>query len=204
MLYELVTYNLRPGGVARFEERFAETLPQRAKFSTLGASWHTEIGPLNQIVQVWPYRDLGERTSVQAAARRELVWPAPVQEFILGVESELLQPAPFMRPLEARALGPVYEMRTYTYLPGTLPEVLAAWGQAIAEREKYSPLAACWHTEGANPERFIHVWPYKDLVARERTRQEAIKGGVWPPKARNFPIRQENKVLLPAAFSPLR
>jgi NIPSNAP len=38
--------------VAEFEERFAKRLPLREKHSKLGAFWHTEFGPLNQVIHV--------------------------------------------------------------------------------------------------------------------------------------------------------
>ena len=50
MIYELRTYTLKPGKVAEFEERFAKRLPFREKHSKLGAFWHTEFGPLNQVI----------------------------------------------------------------------------------------------------------------------------------------------------------
>ena len=28
-------------------------LPRREEFSPLGAFWHTEVGPLNEIIHVW-------------------------------------------------------------------------------------------------------------------------------------------------------
>jgi hypothetical protein len=36
--------------------------------------------------------------------------------------------------------------------------------------------------------------------------REAVRtsGGVWPPQAGVRPMRQENKLLVPAAFSPVR
>ena len=55
MFYEVRTYTLRPGTVAEFEERFAKRLPLREKHSKLGAFWHTEVGPLNQVIHVYPY-----------------------------------------------------------------------------------------------------------------------------------------------------
>src|SRR5712691_5564355 len=58
MFYEVRTYTLRPGTVAEFEERFAKRLPLREKHSKLGAFWHTEFGPLNQVIHVYPYDDL--------------------------------------------------------------------------------------------------------------------------------------------------
>ena len=59
MIYEVRTYTLKPGSVAKFEENFATALPHREKYSKLGAFWHTEIGPLNQVIHVWPIRECG-------------------------------------------------------------------------------------------------------------------------------------------------
>ena len=50
MIYEVRTYTLKPGSVQAYEESFAEALPERVKFSPLAAFWHTEIGPLNQVI----------------------------------------------------------------------------------------------------------------------------------------------------------
>ena len=63
MIYEVRTYTLRPGTVAEFEERYAKRLPLREKHSKLGAFWHTEFGPLNQVIHVYPYDDLAQRTA---------------------------------------------------------------------------------------------------------------------------------------------
>jgi hypothetical protein len=72
-------------------------------------------------------------------------------------------------------------------------------------REKLSPLAACWTTELGGLNKFIHTWVYKDLNERGRIREESRRpGGAWPPQAGVRPIRQENKLLIPAPFSPVR
>ena len=67
MIYEVRTYTLRAGATAEFEERYDKRLPARLKHSQLGAFWHTEFGPLNQVVHVYPYDDLQQRTRVRAA-----------------------------------------------------------------------------------------------------------------------------------------
>lgn len=204
MIYEMRTYTLKPGTVPEFEERFAQALPHRQKYSRLGAFWHTEFGPLNQVIHVWPYEDLAERARVRAAAAKDPNWPPRIQEFIVGQESEILLPAPFMRPLEPREMGSIYEMRIYTFQPGAMPEVLKRWGEVMEYRERHSPLAACWYTDVGALNRFFHVWPYRDFAERERVRQESRQGGHWPPPTREFLVRQENKLLVPAAFSPLK
>src|SRR5271168_1177667 len=71
MLYEVRTYTLRPGTVAEFEERFAKRLPLREKHSKLGAFWHTEFGPLNQVIDVWACDDLRQRECVRAAKAQD-------------------------------------------------------------------------------------------------------------------------------------
>jgi hypothetical protein len=89
-------------------------------------------------------------------------------------------------------------MCIYTYEPGQIPKVLEAWATAIPDREKFSPLAARWYSELGGLNKFVHTWVYKDLNERARVREEArTSGGVRP-------IRQENKLLVPAAFSPVR
>jgi len=204
MIIEMRTYLLRPGTVPNFMQRFAEALPARRQFSPLGAFFHSEIGTLNQVIHVWPYKDFEERERIGAEARKTGKWPPNVREFILTQENKLLQPAPFSPPLEERKLGNVYEIRTYTYQPGTIPTVLERWAKLIAGRVKFSPLAACWHSAVGPLNQFIHIWPYQDLVERDRVRAEAAKGGQWPPETKEILVKQENTIVVPAPFSPLR
>ena len=209
MIYEVRTYTLRPGTVAEFEERFAKRLPLREKHSKLGAFWHTEVGPLNQVIHVYPYDDLQHRTAVRDALAKETA-RAQIpsgREFVVGQEAEIMTPAPFMHPLGSRdyGTGNVYEMRTYTYAPGDISKVLDGWGKAIEAREKFSPLAACWTSDLGGLNKFVHTWVYKDLNERARVREESRKpGGQWPAQTGVRPVRQENKLLMPATFSPVR
>ena len=204
MIYEVRTYTLKPGGVPQFEQNFAEALPHREKYSKLGAFWHTDIGPLNQVIHVWPYENLGERTHIREEAAKDPNWPPKNDGLILNMESEIFIPAEFMRPMGGdQALGNVYEMRSYTYQPGTMGEVLKRWAAAVPHREEYSPLAAGMYTELGGLNKWVHIWPYKDLEERNRIRAEASKNEHWPPATREFLVRQENKMLLPAAFSPM-
>ncbi|MFQ6029383.1 MAG: NIPSNAP family protein [Dehalococcoidia bacterium] len=201
MIYEVRTYTLKPGSVAEFEENFGKALPNRAKVSPLGAFFHSDIGPLNQVIHIWPYESMEHREEVRGT--RVEGWPPPSGGNILNMESEIWNPAEFMRPMSDQALGGVYEMRTYTYQPGAMGEVLKRWAAAIPHREEYSPLAAGMYSELGGLNRWMHVWPYKDLSERDRIRAEAATNEHWPPPTREFLMRQENKILIPAAFSPM-
>ena len=204
MIYEVRTYTLKPGGVPQFEQNFGSALPHREKYSKLGAFWHTDIGPLNQVIHVWPYENLGERTKIRTDAANDPNWPPKSDGLILNMESEIFTPAEFMRPLGGdQALGNIYEMRIYTYQPGTMGEVLKRWAAAIPHREEYSPLAAGMSSELGGLNKWMHVWPYKDLEDRNRVRAEASANPNWPPPTREFLLRQENKICVPASFSPM-
>ena len=58
MIFEMRTYRLQPGSVPEVAKRFGEALTERVKVSPLGAFFHTEVGPLNHIIHIWPYDDL--------------------------------------------------------------------------------------------------------------------------------------------------
>ena len=205
MIYEVRTYNLQPGSVPVFEENFAKALPAREKYSKLGAFWHTEFGPLNQVIHVWPYEDIEERNRIRAEASKDPDWPPKNDpNMYVNMESEIYTPAPFMRPLGGdQDLGNIYEMRVYTYKPGSMPEVINRWAAAIPHREEYSPLAAAMSSEIGDLNKWIHIWPYKDLNDRATVRAEAIKNPNWPPQTREFLVKQENKLMVPASFSPM-
>jgi NIPSNAP len=94
-------------------------------------------------------------------------------------------------------------MRSYTYQPGSMTEVLRRWAAAVPHREEYSPLAAGMYTELGGLNKWVHIWPYKDMEERNRIRAEASKSPHWPPPTREFLVRQENKMMVPATFSPM-
>jgi hypothetical protein len=51
----------------------------------------------------------------------------------------------------------------------------------------------------------VHIWAYSSMDNRMQVRDEARKKGVWPPPGGGDRLlTQENKILLPSAFSPLQ
>ncbi len=203
MIYEVRTYDLKPGTVPAAEEAFAVALPHREKYSPLAAFWHTEVGALNQIIHVWGYQDLEERDKIRGQASADPNWPPKLREFITNMNSEIWIPAPFMRPLGGdQELGNIYEMRTYTYEVGSIPELLRRWGDSMPYREELSPLAAGMYTELGDLNRWMHIWPYSDLAHRTEVRAASRQIEHWPPGAPGL-VSQESKIMVPASFSPM-
>ena len=205
MIYEVRTYTLKPGSVGTFEENFAAALPHREKYSKLGAFWHTEIGPLNQVIHVWPYESVEERNSIREEAGKDPNWPPKNDpDMYVSMNSEIFIPAPFMRPLGGdQALGSIYEMRSYTYQVGSINKVIDIWADAVPAREEFSPLAAAMYTDTGGLNKWVHIWAYNDLDQRKNVRAEASKTATWPPPTREFLVSQENKIMVPSSFSPM-
>ena len=119
MIYEVRTYDCKPQSVPEVEKRFAEAYETRKRFSPLAAYWHTEIGPLNQVIHVWPYKDLEERRKIREAAVKEGAgkWPPNTSEFMVAQRSDIFQQFEFSPELKPGKQGPFFEMRIYTYAP---------------------------------------------------------------------------------------
>lgn len=205
MIVEFRTYRLKPGTVAQAEENLGKALPARTKLSPLAALWHTEIGPLNRIIHVWPYANFEERTRMCNEATKLQGWPPNIRDFVEEQQSEIFIAAPFSPKLERRQLGGVYEIRTYTLAVGVMPGFINRWSAQIGERTKLSPLAFAGHSEIGGLNRWRHIWAYKDANHRAVVREHAIKEGIWPPKGGpGQMLAQENVLVIPASFSPLR
>jgi hypothetical protein len=205
MIIEMRTYTLQPGTLAEVEKRFGEALPIREKHSKLAAFWHSEVGPLNQIIHVWAYDSFEQRLAVRGAAMKEPGWPPPIGEFVVGMQNEIFLPAPFSPPLEPRSVGPLFEIRQYTLTGGSIPGLIQRWSEKIEGRQKFSPLVGAWHSEVGALNKWVHIWAYKDANERFSVRAAAAATGQWP--ARNPPgvvIKQENSFVMPSAFSPIR
>ena len=206
MIFEMRTYLMKPGSIPEVEKRFGAGLPGRAKLSRLGGFWRSEVGTLNQIIHVWPYKDLNERAAIRAKAIETGVWPVKIQEFILEMESKILHAAPFSPPFEPGEHGGIYEFRTYTFGPDSIPKVIESWSGRIKQRTALSPLIFAGHTEIGPLNQWVHVWAYRNMGERERIRAEAVKAGIWPPPRHESVqlLRQQSTLAIPASWSPLR
>jgi len=208
MIYEVRTYILKPRSLPEVLKRFGEAYEKRKTLSQLFAFWYSEIGPLNQIVHVWPYKDLEERGRIRAEAVKAGIWPPKTAEFMVTMRTDIMIPWGDVPPLSGK-VGPYFEMRTYTYRAGDLPKIQATWTKALPNRLKFSPLLALWYSELGALNTYVHIWPYQSLDQRMSIRKQAVDSGHWPPPqgdgdAAYTLVSQENKILLAAPFSPLQ
>lgn len=206
MIIEMLQYRLKPRRIGLVEQLFAERIADRARISPLGGCWRVDVGTLNQMVQIWPYQDTATRDAANTAAAGLGNWPPDIGRHLVACDSTLLVPAPFSPPIEARALGSVYEMRIYTYTEAAIPTVIERWQEKIEMRLKLSPLVGAWYSASGAERDWIHVWAYRDGLERDQVRKQALADKSWPPETHdeNMMLRQHNMLLTPSSFSPLR
>ena len=92
-------------------------------------------------------------------------------------------------------------------MPGTVPAYLALYeaeGLAV-QKEHLGHMVGYFSTEFGPQNQIIHMWAYTDLEDRRQRRARLMADPRWQSfrdKARPYLMTQENKLLLPAPFSP--
>jgi hypothetical protein len=204
VIVEFRTYTIQPRTLPEFLKRFEAGLEHRKAHSPLAAFWYTEIGPLNQVVHVWPYENAGERERIRAEATKDGTWPPKTGEFIVDMKSEVFQPLPFSPDLVPADVGPYFEIRSYVVKPGSIPAMAERWKEYLPGRIALSPLVGVFTSDVGALNQWVHIWAYKSLDQRMEIRNKAKADGIWPPPGDSPVIRQETKVLMAAPFSPIK
>ena len=95
----------------------------------------------------------------------------------------------------------IYELRTYTLVPGKQGEYLKLSGDLSRKirGDDYGKLEGFWSTEFGTLNQLVHLWSYADLNEREKLRTALGKNERWRteyvPQIRPLLIAQENKIL---------
>ena len=189
-----------PQALPRIQEH--EATVQRA--GRLLACWYAEIGVLNRIMLIHSY----DGEAARAADHVRLLEtgnPYGIGDLVSAMQVDTYAPFPFLPNVEPGEAGPFYEVRVYGLKPDGLAPTIEAWHRAVGPRTELSPLTvAMYALDGAAP-RFMNIWPYRSLDARQHARNAAVQQGIWPPKGGPAHLTTlESGIWLPAAFSPLR
>jgi hypothetical protein len=105
----------------------------------------------------------------------------------------------------------IIDHRTYTMHPTKLPKWLKLYeeyGLPVQQRH-LGKLIGFFVSEIGPLNEVVHLWQYEDLADRQRRRAAMAEDSAWQEfMRRNEELgalqHQENKILLPAAFSPLK
>lgn len=103
----------------------------------------------------------------------------------------------------------ILEQRIYTLIPGKLSEYLDIYerlGWPIAQK-KLGKMLGYFYSEVGKLNQVIHQYGYQSFEERLRLRAEITKDPKWQEygaAARPLIMQQENCIMLPARFSPIK
>ncbi|TKC79280.1 NIPSNAP family protein [Trinickia terrae] len=100
MYYEIRTYRIKTGAVPAYLKLVEEEgiALQKRYLGDLIGYFHSEIGPLNEIVHIWAYPSLDERERRRAALAEDPAWQAfapKIQALMEEMNNKIMRPARF-------------------------------------------------------------------------------------------------------------
>lgn len=102
----------------------------------------------------------------------------------------------------------IVEQRTYDFRPGTIPQFFARYEESGARELQtriLGGLMGYYVSELGTLNQTVHLWRYESLDDRMERRAALMKEPAWREflaEVTPLMLRQESKILLPAAFSP--
>ena len=96
-VYELRWYRTHVGKTGEWIQHFKEVMPTREKYMRRVGLWQTEIAQLNEVVHMWVYRDLNERTAARGRIAQDPAWQAFLPKsapLLVHMQAIVLYPSP--------------------------------------------------------------------------------------------------------------
>ena len=103
----------------------------------------------------------------------------------------------------------IYEERIYTIVTGRMAEYMKNYEELglPVQRKVLGTLVGFFNTEIGGLNKVVHIWGYDSLDERLEKREKLANHPDWPRYLETnlkLIVEQENRVLIPASFSPLK
>lgn len=100
MFFEMRTYTIKPGKIGSYIKHFEEFgLPILSQYSELVGYWYTDIGELNQVIHIWKYESLDQRTVNRRKLYEDKDWQTKFLPEAMGMlekqENKIMHAADF-------------------------------------------------------------------------------------------------------------
>jgi len=191
MIFELRTYDLRPGDAQRYTNLFANLGREIiTRHLPMVGYYLTETGRLNRLIHLWRYEDLADRARRRSELYRDADW---LRDFIPhGLPLLQSQCNQLWIPTPGTDAADVKAMRTSALAPGELlrPILMIKSPVSVPDESKGDVLASLVSLTGAKRHLCLEAFP--DQVALQQ-RLLALQSG-----------EAATDILQPCAFSPLR
>ncbi|KAM9357206.1 protein NipSnap homolog 3A isoform 2-T2 [Symphorus nematophorus] len=211
--YEFRTYSIRPDQNAAFLKLTNEKIHLRTAHSELIGYWSVEYGGLNKVFHIWKYDSYSQRAAVRAALSQDPSWLSDyisqALPMLTSQDNEVTYLVPWSRLQRPPRDGGVYELSTFLMRPGGP----AVWGNAFQaaamahDAPGYGKLVGAFHSEVGLLNRVHTLWWFESADQRAEIRHKAHTDARVVAAVRNSVVHlesQENKLMFPCSFSPLK
>ncbi|XP_024785907.2 protein NipSnap homolog 3B [Pan paniscus] len=211
--YEFRTYYLKPSNMNAFMENLKKNIHLRTSYSELVGFWNVEFGGrMNKVFHIWKYDNFAHRAEVRKALANCKEWQEqsiiPNLARIDKQETEITYLIPWSK-LEKPPKEGVYELAVFQMKPGGP----ALWGDAFERAINahvnlgYTKVVGVFHTEYGELNRVHVLWWNESADSRAAGRHKShedprVVAAVW--ESVNYLVSQQNMLLIPASFSPLK
>ncbi|KAM6169809.1 protein NipSnap homolog 3A-like [Rhynchocyon petersi] len=196
-----------------FLENVNKNFHIRTAHSELIGFWKVEFGgKVNKVFHIWKYDNFAHRTKVRKALAEDKEWQ---EKFLIPnlfhidvQEFEIAYLVPWCK-IEKPPKEGIYELVTFQMKPGGP----ALWGDAFRRaisshvNLNYSKLIGVFHTEYGLLNRVRVLWWNESLDSRAAGRHQSHEDPRVVAAVResaNYLVSQENMLLIPSPFSPLK
>src|SRR5205823_1156620 len=93
-VYELRMYTYPAGALSGVAEAFAAAYAGRHAAYPVGGIWTSDLGNLNRLYQLFPYKDWDHRDEVRAELRQKQIWPPHTEARAVSQLVRHMIPAP--------------------------------------------------------------------------------------------------------------
>lgn len=179
-----------PGKLAAYEQIQRDFLPKLfpqqlsgdqqkpEQTSWLYGNWKTAIGPMDQCllsVQHGSYAAYHQHN--QSKVYQD--YQQAIAPLLTSRHAEICLQFAFWESKCPDVQGNLYELRTYQLQPGKVKEWEYHWRKGLEYRRQFCQPVGAWFTQLGPLHTVHHMWAYKNLEERKKTREAAWETDGW-------------------------
>ncbi|KAJ1672589.1 hypothetical protein EV182_006883, partial [Spiromyces aspiralis] len=190
-----------------FYPRIVKALSPATK---LVGSWKTEIGRLDTATHIWEHKGypaLTEAKKYLASSDEAIQFERRLVPLLRERENQVMLEFGFWPTSPPIVTGGLYELRSYTLLPGRLLEWEQNWRRGVECRKHNERMIGAWFSQLGELNQIHHMWAYPDLQSRKEMREAAWKEDGWAKTVYNtlrVVQHMDTQILAPLPFSSLK
>ena len=129
-----------------------------------------------------------------------------LKSLINSKRTSLMQEFSFWPTTPPRALGGLFELRSYTLHPGNLLEWETHWRRGLKARREVMEGVGAWFVQIGELNTVHHLWQFANLEERKQRREQSWSIEGWGDTVhKTVPLIQtmKSRVLIPMPWSPV-